>query len=57
MGVAEGSKQQPYMLQVGLISKPSEILTTSTHQRRGQRWEGMVQKTACPRLLNTSLCF
>jgi len=28
--------------------------TTSTHRRRGWRWEGMAPKMAWPRLLDTS---
>ena len=52
-----GNKLWPYMLQSGLTSKPSEVLTTSTHWKRGRRWEGVVPKATCPRLLDTSLCF
>ena len=52
-----GNKLWPYMLQSGLTSKPSEVLTTSTHWKRGRRWVGVVPKATCPRLLDTSLCF
>jgi len=45
------------MFQSSLTSQPSEVLTTTTHWRRGRRWEGMAWKTACPMLLNTSFCF
>ena len=39
------------------LERPSEALTTTTHRRRGRRWEGMASKTARTRLLNTSVCF
>jgi len=52
-----GNELWPYMLQSGLTLKPSEVLTTSTHWKRGWRWEGVVSKATCPRLRDTSLCF
>ena len=38
-------------------SKAISPRTVSTQLRRGKRWEGMVPKTAQPRLLDTSLSF
>jgi len=42
MGSAGGSKSQPYMLQGGLTSKPSEVPTGSTHHAGVEGKDGKI---------------